>query len=33
MESFSKGEDKLTDPTIKQDINNLIEDLDYGFES
>lgn len=33
MEHFSNGEDKLTDPTIKQDIANLVEDLDYGFES
>lgn len=33
MESFSKGEDKLTDPVIKQDLDNLVEDLDYGFES
>lgn len=33
METFGKGEDKLTDPVIKQDLNNLIEDLDYGFES
>ena len=33
MESFSNGEDKLTDPAIKQDLTNLVEDLDYGFES
>ena len=33
MESFSNGEDKLTDPIIKQDLENLVEDLDYGFES
>lgn len=33
MESFSNGEDKLTDPIIKQDLKNLVEDLDYGFES
>ena len=33
MESFSNGEDKLTDPTIKQDIVTLTEDLNYSFES
>jgi hypothetical protein len=33
MESFNKGEDKLTDPTIKQDIVTLVEDLEYNFES
>ena len=33
MESFSNGEDKITDPTIKQDIVTLTEDLQYNFES
>lgn len=35
MEAFSSNdqEDKLTDPAIKQDMNLLIEDLEYGFES
>ena len=33
MESFNNGDDKLTDPTIKEDLNELIEDLNYGFES
>ena len=33
MESFNNGEDKLTDPTIKQDIVTLVEDLEYNFES
>lgn len=33
MESFSNGDDKLTDPTIKEDMINLVEDLEYGFES
>lgn len=33
MESFSNGEDKITDPTVKQDIVTLSEDLQYNFES
>lgn len=33
MESFSSGDDKITDPTIKQDIVELTEDLQYNFES
>lgn len=33
LESFNNGEDKVTDPNIKQDLVTLIEDLNYGFES
>jgi len=33
LESFNTGEDKVTDPTIKEDLTNLIEDLEYNFES
>ena len=33
LESFNNGEDKVTDPTIKEDLTNLVEDLEYNFES
>ena len=33
LESFNNGEDKVTDPNIKQDLVTLVEDLNYGFES
>ncbi len=33
LESFNEGQDKVTDPNIKQDLVMLVEDLNYGFES
>ena len=32
LESFNNGEDKVTDPNIKQDLVTLVEDLNYGYE-
>lgn len=33
LESIQSGQPNVEDPAIKQDINNYVEDLDYGFQS